>query len=581
MRYLVVTVFKLKLLFSFFKKNSISCGEVVSHRGTLQELLPQSDIIFNVKTDGRRHYRSLTEQDLLRLNQDLITRIFSLMRCSESVFEQEIMPVILKFANTVGSLPASENYHDLESGGLFRHSLKTALKLLEMLDVERQPLGTELFYQDHPKKLMGFYLALTHDLGKCLSDVRVYIGQERWQPFSEALTSFVRRHKAESIDISFNRSRGQTHNDCLLIATALLEDTAYSVMQNILKDISAEEMLSIYYSLKPYLSKADSLAVADSCRSGKLAVCIPSFLLSEIVLSLQESVRKIQQRVQSASDVLDLKNIHWQPPYELLEDTCYSPDSSIYPVAEGCLVVKDSEFARNIKDTVDGITYASFSENNPGFTKDMYSQVKAREIYNLQGTHSLYFWSRITIGCDLLWVYAALASIPKIKNLQKTEWIPRGRDPFELREILKLEKYRNSCRIYIKGGASLTGILRAEDLARTEGAASLSNLRQSAEQSLKASAKSESRAEITDLLKIQMPAAVQSAISKRDSFSQETAALSNEVSACQNRQQTTSDRQTEKIFSFTAIDSIADTVSLPEQQLEKQRDELFADFFAK
>ncbi len=503
------------------------------------------------------------------------------MRCSESVFEQEIMPLILKFAGTVGSLPASENYHDLESGGLFRHSLKTALKLLEMLDVERQPLGTAFFYQDHPKKLMGFYLALTHDLGKCLSDVRVYIGQERWQPFSEALTSFVRRHKAESIDISFNRSRGQSHNDCLLIATALLEDTAYSVMQHILKGISAEEMLSIYYSLKPNLGKADSLAVADSCRSGKLAVCIPSFLLSEIVLSLQESVRKIQQRVQSASDVLDLKNIHWQPPYELLEDTCYSPNSSIYPVAEGCLVVKDSEFARNIKDTVDGITYASFSENNPGFTKDMYSQVKAREIYNLQGTHSLYFWSRITIGCDLLWVYAALASIPKIKNLQETEWIPRGRDPFELREILKLEKYRNSCRIYIKGGAGHTGVLKAEDLTPAEGDTSLLCPRQSTEQNITHSYKAEAKPEISDLLTTAMPSAVQPAVCKRDSFRQEITALPQEMTAGENRQQTTSVRPGEKIFSFTAIDSIEDTVSLPEQQLEKQRDELFADFFAK
>ena len=53
------------------------------------------------------------------------------------------------------------------------------------------------------------------------------------------------------------------------------------------------------------------------------------------------------------------------------------------------------------------------------------------------------------------------------------------------------------------------------------------------------------------------------------------------MTAGENRQQTTSVRPGEKIFSFTAIDSIEDTVSLPEQQLEKQRDELFADFFAK
>jgi 23S rRNA maturation-related 3'-5' exoribonuclease YhaM len=60
----------------------------------------------------------LTERILYRLSLDMRVRALA-------------ERLLHRFAETVGDLPASEQHHHSESGGLYRHSLEVALNALD------------------------------------------------------------------------------------------------------------------------------------------------------------------------------------------------------------------------------------------------------------------------------------------------------------------------------------------------------------------------------------------------------------------------------------------------------------------
>jgi hypothetical protein len=108
-----------------------------------------------------------------------------------------------RFADMVGDLPASADYHHANPGGLYRHSLEVALKALEEFEgemkMEHRPDGTVDSFRssrNRPRwQYATFIAALCHDLGK-LFELEVRGRGETWCPIAEPYAEFGRRAKA-------------------------------------------------------------------------------------------------------------------------------------------------------------------------------------------------------------------------------------------------------------------------------------------------------------------------------------------------------------------------------------------------
>src|SRR5260370_344309 len=79
--------------------------------------------------------------------------------------------VLIRFRALVGDLPASADHHHHEPGGLFRHSLEVALKMLEQFDdqlfVERKlDAAIDSFPTAQTRcQYISFLAGLCHDIG--------------------------------------------------------------------------------------------------------------------------------------------------------------------------------------------------------------------------------------------------------------------------------------------------------------------------------------------------------------------------------------------------------------------------------
>jgi hypothetical protein len=95
--------------------------------------------------------------------------------------------VVTRLRALVGDLPASADHHHHEPGGLFRHSLEVALKMLEQFDDqlagERRPDGgIDIFQSTRSRcQYISFLAGLCHDIGKVF-DMEVQAGGQLWSP---------------------------------------------------------------------------------------------------------------------------------------------------------------------------------------------------------------------------------------------------------------------------------------------------------------------------------------------------------------------------------------------------------------
>ena len=165
----------------------------------------------------------LTEKILYRLSCDLGVRALA-------------ERLLLRFAETVGDLPASEKHHHAEPGGLHRHSLEVALKALEEFEgnivMEHRPDGTVDSFRssrNRPRwQYATFIGALCHDLGKVF-DLEVRGKGDTWSPIHERYCEFGRRVKTPIASWDPDRAHGEhaERSGRLLHHVLSPEDIAY------------------------------------------------------------------------------------------------------------------------------------------------------------------------------------------------------------------------------------------------------------------------------------------------------------------------------------------------------------------
>jgi hypothetical protein len=111
-------------------------------------------------------------------------------------------PVLVRFAHFVVDLPASEHNHDSSAYGLLDHSLGVALATIrELVRPSFRPSeDPTVNHREQPIwAYAGFLLGLIHDVGKVLDlEVVPSDGSPAWNPLSEPLSTFLKRHGRRS-----------------------------------------------------------------------------------------------------------------------------------------------------------------------------------------------------------------------------------------------------------------------------------------------------------------------------------------------------------------------------------------------
>jgi len=169
------------------------------------------------------------EGTMLSGTDDIIRKILDLLWSDPRVHDLAA-EVLIRLRALVGDLPASADHHHHEPGGLFRHSLEVALKMLEQFNdqlfTERKPDGSIDSFQSAQNRsryqYISFLAGLCHDIGKVF-DMEVRAGAQLWSPLHSTYEAFLQKAKSSAqLTWRKDRVRGSHATLALLLLQHLL-----------------------------------------------------------------------------------------------------------------------------------------------------------------------------------------------------------------------------------------------------------------------------------------------------------------------------------------------------------------------
>ena len=152
----------------------------------------------------------LADQD--KLMRDLREAI----DCTNEDWAEVGLPLVVRYADFVHLLPASQTHHHRTAGGLFRHGLEVAYH------AARSSYHT-LYAMDRPKRerdalqrrfrMAAMVAGLTHDLGKAASDMRVIdrAGTLVWTPGVQTIYDWATSNHIDRYFIQWVEKRHRKH----------------------------------------------------------------------------------------------------------------------------------------------------------------------------------------------------------------------------------------------------------------------------------------------------------------------------------------------------------------------------------
>lgn len=222
----------------------------------------------------------LSIEDILAPHQETIQEIVkrSGLTSTSKKFTPDklIREVIWKTAEYIHLLPASEDYHHSDAGGLLSHSLEVAKMALGEAYNSDLPAKT---YPDLEilRRTRYFYAvfisALLHDIGKVFSDVRVFCVDNhiQWQPRLEPLTQWAVKHNVTSYRVEYVKGRGKRHERAAsyVLSAVLTNEAKEYILGCQTDDIFAEidDSITHYTERDGYINQA--LRRADSASTLK------------------------------------------------------------------------------------------------------------------------------------------------------------------------------------------------------------------------------------------------------------------------------------------------------------------------
>ncbi|MCD8476453.1 MAG: TraI domain-containing protein [Shewanella fodinae] len=149
-------------------------------------------------------------------------------------------------------LPASENHHHAEVGGLARHSLEVALYSLRHITTLELP-QTRFTDEMVIKKARWHYAAwvtgIIHDIGKALYDITVLGPNDIWNPLTENLIDWAKRTDVEKYEITWKYS--DRHGKHTGLASLMLNNILTKEAKDFLFSVNDELQIDIQDALQP------------------------------------------------------------------------------------------------------------------------------------------------------------------------------------------------------------------------------------------------------------------------------------------------------------------------------------------
>lgn len=138
---------------------------------------------------------------------------------NDDEFSQTVVPAVQNLAEYVELLPASAQHHHSEEGGLFRHSLETALFCLRLARTSilaRYGTHAEVNFSKNYWSHAAFLGGLFHDLGKVVSSFAVFDEKthKRWKATEESLWEWGTKNNVERyVVIALQSTKDEELND--------------------------------------------------------------------------------------------------------------------------------------------------------------------------------------------------------------------------------------------------------------------------------------------------------------------------------------------------------------------------------
>lgn len=250
--------------------------------------------------DGSELFEVRSIDELISDNSQLLSSLRAQCMLDERLYKRYIEPMIRTLAGSVFNAPASHVLHDCDCGGLFSHSILTALLIL---DSARKFECYEHIHVDYYERVEVFLLilALMHDAGKIVSDYEITTPGKRFvfRPddiIMDNLASFAQKHRASHLRYHFRPGRSKLH-DCIFSTVILQYMKHNSQLRDYLSCVKRKDgsSLNLYRELIEFNDKSvffDILKSADSRAScASISSFSSTYASGEFLLSLFLSER--------------------------------------------------------------------------------------------------------------------------------------------------------------------------------------------------------------------------------------------------------------------------------------------------
>ena len=203
-------------------KNEPNQGTEIEKEGVNDtESLPEKDFDLkkNVYPAPDEAIPAVTTEDIIGSQTALIKELMTAVSMTDEEKNQYLWPVIRQLAAFVHLLPASQSHHHNGRGGLFRHSLETALFAVNIaknriLDVNANPVSS---YHNKSRWYLAIAIAgLLHDAGKCVTDMTITAQAKAisWLPTTETLAKWLIRNQIKDYFCTWNLNRINHQHEC-------------------------------------------------------------------------------------------------------------------------------------------------------------------------------------------------------------------------------------------------------------------------------------------------------------------------------------------------------------------------------
>jgi len=155
-----------------------------------------------------------TPERLLQSQWELVRKIQDTLALTTSEFANLVYPTLRNFAAYVGLLPASQDYHHADAGGLLQHSLEVSFLSARATEAFVFAVGAtpERRRELEPRwRLAACFAGLLHDVGKVF-DVSVSGADGReWSPGVEPMYAWATRNQLDRYFLRWTTGRGLRH----------------------------------------------------------------------------------------------------------------------------------------------------------------------------------------------------------------------------------------------------------------------------------------------------------------------------------------------------------------------------------